>query len=69
MERLSKLAVSKNGGQEAVEPVKHDGVRLQFTDGCVTVIPGKAAGFRIISEAVSTEAAKELCETVEEYLN
>ena len=69
MERLSKLAVSKTGGQETVEPTKHDGVRLRFADGTVTVIPGKAAGFRLISEAVSAEAAKELCETVEEYLN
>ena len=37
-------------------------------NGSVTVIPGKISGFKIISEAKSIEAAKELCEKAEEYL-
>ena len=65
MQRLAKLAAKQNG--KAPESV-HDGVRLVFSEGKVTVIPGKAAGFRLISEERNTEAAKEICENIEEYL-
>ncbi len=37
-----------------------DGIRLSLADGVVTVIPNRAKGFKIISEAVSMEAAREL---------
>ncbi len=39
---------------------KGDGIRLSLADGVVTVIPNRAKGFKIISEAVSMEAAREL---------
>lgn len=59
MEKLSKLDSSERAG------VGHDGVKLILSNGTVTVIPGRAAGFRIISEAQNTEAAKELCRKIE----
>lgn len=54
MERLSRLYNdSKNS--------EYGGIRLSLAHGNVTVIPNRAKGFRIISEAHSMEAAKELC--------
>lgn len=55
MRRLSELS-----GEQA-EAEAHNGVRIEMPGGRVTVIPGRLAGFRIIAEATSTEAAKELC--------
>lgn len=53
MERLSRLySDSKDDGG--------DGIRLCLAEGNVTVIPSKAKGFKIVAEAVSMEAAKEL---------
>lgn len=37
-----------------------DGIHLTLSEGSVTVIPNRARGFKIISEAHSMEAAKEL---------
>ncbi|MBQ7399233.1 MAG: NTP transferase domain-containing protein [Clostridia bacterium] len=37
------------------------GIRLSLADGNVTVIPNRAKGLKIISEAQSMEAARELC--------
>lgn len=66
MQRLAKI--SAQTGTECENRPEREGVRLILANGSVTVIPGKAAGFRIISEAVSAEAAKELCDKAEEYL-
>lgn len=53
MERLSRLYndTKYNDG---------DGIRLSLAEGDVTIIPNRMKGFRIISEAASMEAAKEL---------
>ena len=53
VERLSRLY--HDSGNLSV-----DGIRLSLADGVVTVIPNRAKGFKIISEAVSMETAKEL---------
>ncbi len=37
-----------------------DGIKLTLSSGTVRVIPGRIRGFKIISEAVSMEAAKEI---------
>ena len=50
---------SKNDGEE---------IRLAFKDGRVTVIPKRSGGFKLISEAKSLEAAKELCFEAQSYL-
>lgn len=68
MGRLSKIAAGQNSGNGSEPDRAHDGVRFVFGDGKVTVIPGKASGFRVISEARNAEAAKELCENIEKYL-
>ena len=41
-----------------------DGICLKLADGNVTVIPNRAKGFKIVAEAHSMEAAKELCEKI-----
>ena len=66
MQRLSKMSSDAKGNPG--ENVEREGVRLIMANGTVTVIPGKSKGFRIISEARSAEAAKELCAEAEEYL-
>lgn len=66
MQQLSKRALRESGGR--VTDGVHDGVCLEFEKGRVTVIPGKATGFRVISEALSMEAAEELGANAEEYL-
>ena len=54
MEKLSKLyRDSKNDSDE--------GIRLSLADGTVTVVPSRVSGFKLIAEASSMEAAKELC--------
>ena len=64
MQRLAKLAKSESRtGQN-----QQEGIRIVLSNGSVTVIPQKIHGFKIISEAASMEAAKELCEKAEEYL-
>lgn len=61
MESLSKLDKKDKSSRS-------DGIRLVLADGTVTVIPGRVAGFKIISEAHSFEAAKELCHKVEDVM-
>jgi phosphomannomutase len=61
MEALSKLDKTDKSSRS-------DGIRLVLADGTVTVIPGRVAGFKIISEAHSFEAAKELCHKVEDVM-
>ncbi len=53
VERLSRLYHDSKDGDG-------DGIRLSLADGNVTVIPSRAKGFKIISEAHSMEAAREL---------
>ena len=53
MERLSKLYNDTGDGEK-------EGIHLHLAKGNVTVIPNRAKGFRIISEAVNMEVAKEL---------
>lgn len=62
MQKLSKMAGA--GDKDAAL----EGIRIKLATGSVTVIPRKASGFKIIGEAASTEAAKELCDTAKEYL-
>ena len=64
MHRLSGLAGNPSGSKAS----DRDGIRITLSGGSVTVIPKKVHGFKIISEAVAAEAAKELCESAEEYL-
>ena len=45
-----------------------EGVKLIMANGSIKVIPGKVKGFKIISEAKSMEAAKELCAKAESFL-
>lgn len=59
MEKLSKLDKGKNT----------DGsLKIVMADGNVTVVPGRYAGFKIISESHSFEAAKELCTKIEDII-
>ena len=67
MQRLIKLAANEKT-HDSSEKGKKEGVKLVLPGGSVTIIPGKVSGFRIISEARSIEAAKELCDQAEEYL-
>ncbi len=62
METLSKLDKSDKTS-------RRDGIRLVLADGTVTVIPGRVAGFKIISEAASFEAARELCHKIEDVMS
>ena len=54
MERLYKLY--HDSKDESPE-----GIRLKLAEGTVTVVPNRMKGFKIVAEARSTEAAKELC--------
>ena len=65
MQQLAKLAKKQNSPSEH----HREGIRILLSNGSITVIPKKISGFKIISEAASMEAAKELCESAEEYLN
>ncbi len=67
MQRLAKLSAQVKT-DESQSKKNTEGIRLVLSNGSVTVIPGKISGFKIISEAKSIEAAKELCEKAEEYL-
>ena len=65
---ISVLKAEKTHPEAMVSDKKREGVRLVMSNGSVTVIPGKISGFKIMSEAKSIEAAKELCDIAEEYL-
>lgn len=67
MQRLAKLS-AQTTSDSSERKRNTEGIRLVLSNGSVTVIPGKISGFKIISEAKSIEAAKELCEKAEEYL-
>lgn len=67
MHRLAKLSNNDMSDTTRKEE-SSEGIKLVMPNGSVTVIPGKISGFKIISEAKSVEAAKELCEKAEEYL-
>ena len=54
MERLSVLYRNAKNSE-------YGGINLCLSGGNVTVIPNRAKGFKIVAEAVSMEAAKELC--------
>lgn len=43
---------------------EREGIELVFDNGCVTVIPKKTGGFRIVGEANDSETACELCAEV-----
>ena len=45
-----------------------DGMNLTLPKGNVTIIPSRAKGFKIISEAVNAETAKELCLDIEKII-
>lgn len=62
MQKLSKMAGSGDKGTVT------EGIKIKLATGSVTVIPRKASGFKLIGEAASTEAARELCDTAKEYL-
>ena len=64
MHRLAEISLGTTDSSDK----KREGVRLVMSNGSVTVIPGKISGFKIMSEAKSIEAAKELCDIAEEYL-
>ncbi len=64
MQRLAKLSRDTLSSKDP----SRDGVRLIMSNGSITVIPGKISGFKVISEAASAEAAKELCDKAEEFL-
>ena len=64
MHRLAEISLGTTDASDK----KREGVRLVMSNGSVTVIPGKISGFKIMSEAKSIEAAKELCDIAEEYL-
>lgn len=64
MQRLAKLTGTNTDHRRE----SGEGIRILLSNGAVTVIPNKISGFRIISEAASMEAAKELCESAGEYL-
>ena len=53
MERLSKMYADTKDDS-------YDGIHFSLAEGSVTVVPGRAKGFKIMAEAVSMEAAKEL---------
>lgn len=40
----------------------YEGIKINFPNGCVTVVPGKANAFKLYSEALNAEIADELCE-------
>ncbi len=58
---MKKLYEKYDSGRSISEK---DGVTVSFSDGSVTVVPRRTGGFRLISEAVSTEVADELCSAV-----
>ena len=64
MEVLSESAYAT----DLVAGTEREGVQLSLEDGRVTVIPKRSGGFRLISEAASFEAAKELCGRVEKLI-
>ena len=67
MQNLAKISAKDNISYSEKKDV-HEGIRLNLANGCVTIIPKKINGFKIISEAESFEAAKELCGKAQEYL-
>lgn len=67
MQRLAKLS-AQTSRDENDNNSQREGIRLVLSNGSVTIIPGRISGFKIISEAQSMEAAKELCDKAQEYL-
>ena len=65
MQNLSKMSAGSGIYESGAET---EGVKLIMANGSIKVIPGKVKGFKIISEAKSMEAAKELCEKAEGLL-
>ena len=61
MHRLSSL-------YKVSDTYRGDGINLSFAKGNVTIIPSRAKGFKIISEAVNAENAKELCVDIEKII-
>ena len=62
MEKLYQLDSSEKNNSQS------EGVKLILANGTVTVVPGRISGFKIISEAQSTESAKELCRKIEDII-
>lgn len=61
----SKTDAIRNIAKNHIEQTHQDsyeGIKLRYPGGAVTVVPGKAQTFKIYSEAVNTEAAKDLCD-------
>lgn len=61
MEHLSRLYTDSTSSED-------DGITLKLSLGNVTVIPNRARGFKIISEAMNSEIAKELCIKIEKAI-
>ncbi len=67
----SKTAVIKrlSSGCEYGGCDKYEGIKLEYPEGNVTVVPGKASLFKIYSESRNAEIADSLCEQVEKRIN
>ncbi len=69
MQNLAKMSANSESLDDfADKNAEREGIRLVMANGSIKVIPGKIKGFKIISEARSIEAAKELCEKAEGFL-
>lgn len=55
--------------EDDTQDFKAEGIRLAFPKGRVTVVPHRAGGYRLISEAYSAEAAKEICSQAQRMLS
>ena len=57
-----------NKYKENCDTKSSEGINLIFDNGNVTVIPRRSGGFKIISEAVTTECAMEISHIIEEEI-
>ena len=57
------------GGEYGSASDEYEGIRIEYPLGTATLIPERAARFRVLTEAKSTEAAKSICEAFEKELS
>ena len=63
-EKIKRLA--KN--QDKTDYRSKEGMKLDFADGSVNVVPKRGSGFRLIAEALSTEAADEMLHAADDVI-
>ncbi|MCL2772032.1 MAG: sugar phosphate nucleotidyltransferase [Oscillospiraceae bacterium] len=65
---LNCVKNNENGEKKKINYRAREGIQLDFSNGFVNVVPKKSGGFKLIAEAVSTEAAEELLDVTNDRI-